>query len=374
MISPRITPLLQLAVLLLGCSKLVTGQSNDTLPVYSSDTIPQITSNSTENEKNYTAPYFPILGFKEYENNPILTPNPANNWESAYLYNPSAIVVDDMVWLLYRAQNSSKTSSIGLAWSTDGYNFTRYNNPVLNQTEPYEHIGGTEDPRVIRVNETFYLTYTAYDNVTARLCLATSPDLVNWKKYGPMLPNVTDVLYNWQDPMTSFVPRQGWSKSGAILNERQPDGSYHMHFGDSFLYFANSTDLIHWNATYNQPPFSPKVNVWEQALMESAAPPVKTRDGKWIKFYNGVATGLGGYKATQYSTGQMLIDPVNQPLGPPLARLETPILQPTSVKEVTGQVDNVVFSEGLVQFRGKWFLYFGQGDAFLGVATAPVQP
>ena len=69
----------------------------------------------------------------------------------------------------------------------------------------------------------------------------------------------------------------------------------------------------------------------------------------------------------------MLIDPVNQPDGPPLARLETPILQPTSVKEIEGQVDNVVFSEGLVQFKGQWFLYFGQGDAFLGVATPPVQ-
>ena len=56
---------------------------------------------------------------------------------------------------------------------------------------------------------------------------------------------------------------------------------------------------------------------------------------------------------TQYSTGQMLIDPVNQPLGPPIARLETPILQPTSVQEIQGQVDNVVFSEGLAQFKGR---------------------
>ena len=108
--------------------------------------------------------------------------------------------------------------------------------------------------------------------------------------------------------------------------------------------------------------------------MESAAPPVKTRDGKWLKMYNGVSTGLGGYTPTQYSTGQMLIDPANAPYGPPLARLETPILQPTNVHEISGQVDHVVFSEGLVQFKGQWFLYFGEGDAFLGVATTPVQP
>lgn len=108
--------------------------------------------------------------------------------------------------------------------------------------------------------------------------------------------------------------------------------------------------------------------------MEGAAPPVKTRDGMWLKMYNGVATGLGGYETASYNTGQMLIDMENQPRGPPIARLETPLLQPTSIHEVKGQVDNVVFSEGLVQFKGKWLMYFGQGDNFLGVATTDVQP
>ena len=344
------------------------------LSVSSSDTVPRITPQSPDNDPNYKAPYFPLLGFKEYAGNPIMSPNPNNNWESAYLYNPSAIVVDDTIWLLYRAQNSSKTSSIGLAWSKDGYNFTRFNQPVIQATEPYEHIGGCEDPRVVRVNGTFYLTYTAFDSETARLCLATSTDLVNWKKYGPILPNITDIIFGASSPTLPYTTRVGWSKSGAILNERQPDGMYHMHFGDSFLYLANSTDLIHWNYETRPTPYAPKINIWEQALMESAAPPVKTRDGKWLKFYNGVGTGIGGYVFGQYSTGQMLIDPVNLPQGPPIARLETPVLTPTSVHEITGQVDNVVFSEGLVQYKGKWFLYFGEGDAFLGVATTDVQP
>lgn len=348
--------------------------SQATAPASISDTTPLITTKSVDNDRNYVAPYFPLLGFKEYENNPIMSPNPASNWESAYLYNPSAIVVDDTIFLLYRAQNKTKTSSIGLAWSKDGYNFTRYKDPVVEATEPYEHIGGCEDPRVVRVNGTFYLTYTGYDNTTARLCMATSTDLRNWTKYGPILSNVTDVVLDASNPTLPYTTRVGWSKSGAILNERQPDGTYHMHFGDSFLYLATSKDLIHWEVKDNAAPFAPKLTVWEQVLMESASPPVKTRDNKWLKFYNGVGSGFGGYVYGQYSTGQMLIDPVNLPDGPPIARIETPILTPKSVQEVTGQVDNVVFSEGLVQYKGKWFLYFGQGDAFLGVATTEVQP
>lgn len=196
-----------------------TSTNSTSTPIYSSNHVPVVGPNSTEGDRNYSAPVFPLLGFEQYANNPILRPNPANGWESAYLFNPGAIVIDDMVWLLYRAQNLSLVSTIGLAWSKDGFNFTRYNKPVLYPTEPYES-HGTEDPRIIRVNGTFYVTYTAFDGQTARLALATSQDLVHWKKYGPILPDCTDVIYRFDQPMNEYRSREGWSKSGAIIPEK----------------------------------------------------------------------------------------------------------------------------------------------------------
>ena len=133
-----------------------SGQSASSLPF-------EITPSTPLNDANYSAPIFPILPFNKYENNPILTPNPANNFESAYLYNPTAIVLNETIFLLYRAQNESKTSTVGLAWSTDGTSFTRLDRPIIEPTEPWEQIGGCEDPRIVRVNGTFYVTYTAYD-------------------------------------------------------------------------------------------------------------------------------------------------------------------------------------------------------------------
>jgi predicted GH43/DUF377 family glycosyl hydrolase len=47
---------------------------------------------------------------------------------------------------------------------------------------------GTEDPRIVRGNGTFYVTYTAYNIVTPQLVIATSEDLINWKKYPPLFP------------------------------------------------------------------------------------------------------------------------------------------------------------------------------------------
>lgn len=120
-------------------------QSNTTTNATSATSLPfNITADTIEGDSNYTAPYFPLLPFNKYSGNPILTPNPANNWESAYLYNPTAVVLNETIFLLYRAQNESKTSSIGLAWSTDGVSFTRLNEPILYATEPWETIGGTE--------------------------------------------------------------------------------------------------------------------------------------------------------------------------------------------------------------------------------------
>ena len=130
--------------------------------VSSATSLPfNINQDTIEGDNNYSAPIFPILPFNKYVGNPILRPNPNNNWESAFLYNPTAIVLNETIFLLYRAQNASKTSSIGLAWSTDGFNFTRLKKPIIYATEPWEHIGGTEDPRIVRVNGTFYVTILA---------------------------------------------------------------------------------------------------------------------------------------------------------------------------------------------------------------------
>ena len=39
----------------------------------------------------------------------------------------------------------------------------------------------------------------------------------------------------------------------------------------------------------------------------------------------------------------------------PVARLEQPVLKPELANEREGQVNQVVFCEGLVQFKGQWF-------------------
>ena len=116
---------------------------------------------------------YPMGPFVRDPGNPILRPG-TQPWESKFVFNPAAIVKDGLVQLLYRAQGPDGRSSIGLATSSDGVRFRRRREPVLIATEPYELPGGCEDPRVVRVRGTYYMTYTGYDGTSARLCLATS--------------------------------------------------------------------------------------------------------------------------------------------------------------------------------------------------------
>ena len=53
-------------------------------------------------------------------------------------------------------------------------------NPLLSPETDYEKGGGLEDPRVLKIDNTYYLTYTGYNLHDAQLCLATSKDLLHW--------------------------------------------------------------------------------------------------------------------------------------------------------------------------------------------------
>ncbi|MGH9981166.1 MAG: glycosidase, partial [Nitrososphaeraceae archaeon] len=78
--------------------------------------------------------------FKRYSKNPILTPNKDNWWESQAVFNCTAAYDGRNIHMLYRAigEYDHYISRIGYASSTDGYNFTRRDNPAIFPTEEYE--------------------------------------------------------------------------------------------------------------------------------------------------------------------------------------------------------------------------------------------
>src|ERR1700738_4909157 len=118
---------------------------------------------------------------------PILSPSRSGP-ASAGAFNPAAIRADGKTILLYREQDKAGTARIGFASSSDGLHFTGRDQPALIPEAEYEKDGGVEDPRVLRIAGTYYMTYTGYNKHDAQLCLATSKDLIHWDRKGILLP------------------------------------------------------------------------------------------------------------------------------------------------------------------------------------------
>ncbi len=318
-------------------------------------------------------------------------------WAEKDVFNPAAIVHQGKVHLLFRAEDTvgryAGTSRIGLAISTNGIDFTVEPEPVLYPDRDdmlrYEEEGGCEDPRVVATEDGGYLMiYTAFEGTLARLCLASSRDLRQWQKHGPVLRGRWEKL---------------WSKSACIaarwidgrLVASRVNGRYWMFWGEGILYVASSTDGVTWALEESRPGEDhllgehPQGNVagmplpgasavphpvalprhgrFDSSLVEPGPAAVIEADGITL-WYNGATTDSQG--RIRYCGGQMRLD-LCDPRSV-IARDLTPYIQPDQPWECSGQVNQVTFTEGLVRLGNRELLYYGCADSRIGVAERQV--
>ena len=332
--------------------------------------------------------------------NPIISPNEASvfncpmkgeevKWEFADTFNPAAVVKDDKIYILYRAEDDpnagigGRTSRIGLAESSDGITIDwRSATPVFypDDTEiskTYEWKGGCEDPRVVAADingKTVYvMTYTSWNNSIPRLSVATSENLTEWTKYGPAFLDAYEGKY-----------KDLGCKSGSIVTEikngrqvaAKVNDKYLMYWGETAVYLASSDDLIHWTPLENQDGkllelIKPRKGYFDSNLTECGPPAIITEKGILL-FYNGKndggSNGCMDYPGSTYAAGQVLFD-IEDPTKV-IDRLDNAFFRPMEDAEKSGQYkDGTVFIEGLVFKDGKWYLYYGCADSKVGVAV-----
>jgi beta-1,2-mannosidase len=291
---------------------------------------------------------------------------PAADWSEFGLFNPTAIKIGKKTVLLFRAQDRNHTSRIGYAESTDGLHFDVRPEPVLSPETAYEKGGGIEDPRIVQIEGSYYLTYTAYDLHAAQLCLATSTDLIHWQRKGVILPAYRG---SWNTQ---------WTKSGAIVSEKingkwwmyylgtrkDPDGQARDYMG-----LASSTDLLHWKDATQKPVLDRRPGAFDSRVMEPGPAPMLTHGGILL-LYNGADDHL------VYGPGWVLFD--RQDPARVIARADRPFLVPTLDWEKNGNVPNVIFLEGAVprsraESESNKDLevigYYGAADKFIGGAN-----
>lgn len=259
-------------------------------------------------------------------------------------------------------------SSIGYATSKDGLHFKKKPLPLIKPDRPWDKFG-CEDPRVTKFRNTYYVLYTAmskpaYSNKEIPgIALATTKDFKKIQKHGLIGP----------------APDQVRAKAAAIFPEKI-NGKIGMLFtfhpdrpDSSILYteFKNTSDLIrppknYWDKVLN--------NIDQYAIIlppnnslrgpELGAPPIKTKKG-WLLIYCGPAVGK-----KVWPIHAVLLDLKNPKKI--LWQSRGPILKPEKSYEKKGIVNNVTFPEGAVIKDGKLMVYYGAGDKFCCLATAPI--
>lgn len=328
---------------------------------------------------------------------PAIKPNPASvftdpitaspvHWEALHTFNPAAVVRDGKVYVLYRAEDDSgamqigmHTSRLGLGVSEDGLHFTRLPQPVFypakDDQKAREWPGGVEDPRIVEAPDGSYvLTYTQWNRKTYTIGVATSPDLTHWTKHGPALGSTgpyADLMYKSGGIVTKL-------DHGRLVAARI-HGKFWMYWGEIQVRVASSDDLIHWTPVESAPGkpvvvLENRPALFDSGFPEVGTPPMLTNEGILV-LYNGKNADAGkspdpALGPGAYSVGQALFDPENPTHL--LKRLDQPSLFPEKPFERSGQyAAGTTFGEGLVLFKGQWFLYYGTADSFVGVATAP---
>jgi predicted GH43/DUF377 family glycosyl hydrolase len=305
-------------------------------------------------------------------------------WESGAVFNPAVCHHDGVFHLFYRAiyeegepgeAGRVYNSCIGHARSLDGIHFQCDDQPVLrNKTYINGEIYDAQDPRISRIDGTWYMVYT------------------NWKDHCRMIPSyaVSEDLEHWEDrgPLMRY-DRWGHNKNALLFPEKiggrfaafhRPEDQRYKHLPpEEFQYgfwtrgpmddyeapagiaVAFSEGLDTWED--NHPVLHPREGKWDCKRSGSAGPPLRTENG-WLTVYHGIDMD------DVYRLGLLLLDP-EEPWKI-IKRREDPILEPEMPWEREGDVPNVVFSCGSLLFGTELWVYYGAADTVVGLAIGEV--
>lgn len=303
------------------------------------------------------------IALERHPLNPLITPRPGLGWEEKGTLNPGGVLEGGIFHIFYRAFSTQNTSSIGYcAISSDVQMIERSSSPILAPEYEWEE-HGCEDPRVTKICDTYYMTYTAYSRRGPRIALASSSDLKAFKKIGVIGPDLDDkdavlfpevidgkiVLLHRIEPLIqiAFIDHSKFEK----MSDPQIRSEYWTRYSLQHLYDHSVHTLMK------------PIEWWEEKKIGAGPPPIKASKG-WLIIYHGVDNSL------VYRAGVALAD--LEKLGRIIAKSKNPILEPKEFYKMSGFVRRVVFPEAAMIQDDVLYVFYGGGDSVSCLATAPL--
>ncbi len=317
----------------------------------------------------------------KFTGNPILSPVPGHAWENLAVCNPGAWHENGTFYLLYRAAGDDEAHVIrfGLATSKDGFHFERaQETPILSPSADGEDAGCIEDPRIVKMDGQFYITYAYRPYHPRKYWLA--PDNSAFNPKDPTLPrafgrNLTISGLLQSKDLRTFrrlgrITDPTVDDRDVILFPEKINGRYALlrrpmqwtgpQYGTEYpaIWICFGEDLLKWGPDTL---LAKGREGWERKIGGST-PPLKTPHG-WFTLYHAVD------EKGVYRVGVMMLD-LNDPRQV-IARTRQPIMEPETDFERRGLYPHgVVFPTGNVVVNNTLYVYYGCADRCIGVATA----
>jgi predicted GH43/DUF377 family glycosyl hydrolase len=309
-------------------------------------------------------------------------------FENKCVFNPAIYQEGDTLHLLYRAMSDNFISTIGYARLKGPTEVVeRFDEALYSPRFRYEK-KGIEDPSLVRIDDTFYMTYVAHDGVNAVIAYMYGKDLFKMRRGGIISTTISykraAKLFEFSQLkddyylFASFYEKYNkknimvWEKDGDLFPEKI-NGRFallHRILPDIQLaYFKDFKDLK-------------KKEYWEEHIKKLAdhvvlegrfghqarhigagAPPIRTKAG-WLLINHSVEPTNKG--RIYYATAALLDlkDPRKA-----IAELPYPLISPVESYETEGHVDNVIFPTGTANFKGQLYIYYGTSDSYVAVAS-----
>lgn len=309
-------------------------------------------------------------------------------FENHAVLNPACTKIDDTVHMFYRAIDNNMLSTIGYCQLKNHKIIYRSPAPILVPENSFEQ-KGLEDPRISKIDDIFYLTYSIFDGKNVLQAYATTNNLPNFTKQGLMLPKITFgeiknifehsdlkcarkyLAYRKQYLSQLKDDDYIWVKN-AILMPKKINGQYaiihrmlpgiHIVFFDDFAQLTCKFWKKYIAELDSHTLFYPLYDFENQHIAPST-PPVETEKG-WIFFYHAVEETKTGLI---YRAAAALLDKENPQRV--IGRLTYPLFGPNEPWEQCGDVNNVVFPSAAILNGENIDIYYGAADISIAVCS-----
>lgn len=303
--------------------------------------------------------------------NPILKPDPSSAWESQAVFNPGVLLLDNKIHFIYRAIGHDGQSVLGYAASSDGIHIdTRLPAPIFPMQDLHVHhhgekktqyhsggnCCGVEDPRLVKIEDTIYMSYTVFDGYHAPGIYLTSISVKSFLEHN----------WCWTQPVRLSAQKE-IHKNWVIFPLLMQDGYAILHSITPTIqidYFA-SLDFTVTPQIKSKYASEDRTQVWDSWVRGVGPVPLYVNEG-WLVLYH----AMDHRDPNRYKLGAMILD--HQDPTKILYRASTPLLEPNEHYENEGFKSGVLYSCGAIIKDQQLFVYYGGADTVVCVAFADI--